>query len=241
MSRKFSPGGWLKRILLRIVLVWLCSGAAVCAVQHLPSVLGRDGRTGRLAPGSQGILAMLPILTGSAWMLSPRGWGWRSLRQRSKFPEHAGVLTWRLSKALDHNEHVMKTASAAHRLLSQQTVKNLFLWDGRNWVRKGLEAGLTLGVETVWSKKRILTVYLNIAEFGDGVFGHRSGIAALFWQARQQADYVEAAHHLPPCCRTRCVLRPAPRQAMCEAARRGLCARCVSWVGKRFMERNNLR
>ncbi|MDG9423083.1 transglycosylase domain-containing protein, partial [Streptococcus pneumoniae] len=55
--------------------------------------------------------------------------------------------------------------------LSQQTAKNLFLWDGRSWVRKGLEAGLTVGIETVWSKRRILTVYLNIAEFGDGIFG----------------------------------------------------------------------
>ncbi|XPE42895.1 transglycosylase domain-containing protein [Shigella flexneri] len=49
------------------------------------------------------------------------------------------------------------------RTISQQTAKISFLWDGRSWVRKGLEAGLTLGIETVWSKKRILTVYLNIA------------------------------------------------------------------------------
>jgi monofunctional biosynthetic peptidoglycan transglycosylase len=55
--------------------------------------------------------------------------------------------------------------------ISQQVVKNVFLWHGRSWVRKGLEAILTPVVEVVWSKRRILEVYLNVAEFDEGVFG----------------------------------------------------------------------
>ncbi len=55
--------------------------------------------------------------------------------------------------------------------LTQQVVKNVFLWHGRNWLRKGLEAGLTPVVELVWTKRRILHVYLNVAEFDKGVFG----------------------------------------------------------------------
>lgn len=55
--------------------------------------------------------------------------------------------------------------------LSQQVVKNVFLWHGRSWTRKALEAGLTPVVETLWSKRRILEVYMNIAEFDEGVFG----------------------------------------------------------------------
>jgi monofunctional biosynthetic peptidoglycan transglycosylase len=55
--------------------------------------------------------------------------------------------------------------------ISQQTAKNLFLWPGRSWFRKGLEAGITVLLEISWSKKRILEVYLNIAEFGEGIFG----------------------------------------------------------------------
>jgi monofunctional biosynthetic peptidoglycan transglycosylase len=55
--------------------------------------------------------------------------------------------------------------------LSQQTVKNVFLWQGRSWFRKALEAGLTPLVELVWSKRRIIEVYLNVAEFDEGVFG----------------------------------------------------------------------
>ncbi len=55
--------------------------------------------------------------------------------------------------------------------LTQQVVKNVFLWHGRNWLRKGMEAGLTPVVELVWTKRRILHVYLNVAEFDKGVFG----------------------------------------------------------------------
>ncbi|MCC1491089.1 monofunctional biosynthetic peptidoglycan transglycosylase [Cognatishimia sp. F0-27] len=55
--------------------------------------------------------------------------------------------------------------------ISQQVVKNVFLWQGRSWVRKALEAALTPAVEAIWSKRRILEVYLNIAEFDEGVFG----------------------------------------------------------------------
>ncbi|EEX16752.1 monofunctional biosynthetic peptidoglycan transglycosylase [Citreicella sp. SE45] len=77
--------------------------------------------------------------------------------------------------------------------ISQQTVKNAYLWQGRNWLRKALEAGVTPLVEAVWSKKRILEVYLNIAEFDEGVFGveaaaeHYFGVSAKNLSATQAA------------------------------------------------------
>jgi len=55
--------------------------------------------------------------------------------------------------------------------ISQQTAKNVFLWQGRSWVRKGLEAGFTVMIETLWGKRRIMEVYVNVAEFDTGVFG----------------------------------------------------------------------
>lgn len=55
--------------------------------------------------------------------------------------------------------------------ISQQTVKNVYLWQGRSWPRKAIEALLTPGVEAIWPKRRILEVYLNVAEFDEGVFG----------------------------------------------------------------------
>ncbi|MCC5984034.1 MAG: monofunctional biosynthetic peptidoglycan transglycosylase [Rhodobacteraceae bacterium] len=77
--------------------------------------------------------------------------------------------------------------------ISQQVVKNVFLWHGRDWTRKALEAGFTLLVEVLWSKRRILEVYLNVAEFDDGVFGveaaarHYFGVPAADLSALQAA------------------------------------------------------
>jgi len=77
--------------------------------------------------------------------------------------------------------------------ISQQTAKNVFLWQGRNWVRKALEAGLTPLIEALWAKRRILEVYLNVAEFGEGVFGvqaaarHHFGVDAADLSAVQAA------------------------------------------------------
>jgi monofunctional biosynthetic peptidoglycan transglycosylase len=77
--------------------------------------------------------------------------------------------------------------------ISQQTVKNVFLWQGRSWLRKALEAVLTPAVEAIWSKRRILEVYLNVAEFGEGVFGvqaaaqHYFGVDAVDLSGTQAA------------------------------------------------------
>ncbi len=64
--------------------------------------------------------------------------------------------------------------------ISQQVAKNVFLWPGRSWLRKGLEAGFTLLIETLWTKRRILEVYLNVAEFDEGVFGVEAA-AQRYW------------------------------------------------------------
>lgn len=68
-------------------------------------------------------------------------------------------------------EAVAEGSNRGASTISQQMVKNVFLWHGRSWLRKAMEAVLTPVVETVWSKRRILEVYLNVAEFGEGVFG----------------------------------------------------------------------
>jgi len=109
-----------------------------------------------------------------------------------KFPEHWGFDVGAIEKALAHNERNTSRIRGASTL-SQQTAKNLFLWDGRSWVRKGLEAGLTLGIETVWSKKRILTMYLNIAEFGEGVFGVEAAAQRYFRKPASRLTPSEAA------------------------------------------------
>jgi monofunctional biosynthetic peptidoglycan transglycosylase len=64
--------------------------------------------------------------------------------------------------------------------ISQQVAKNVFLWPGRNWLRKGLEAGFTVLIEVLWPKRRIMEVYLNVAEMGEGIFGVQAA-AQRYW------------------------------------------------------------
>lgn len=106
-----------------------------------------------------------------------------------KFPEHWGFDVQAIQSVLDKEGGKMRGAST----LSQQTAKNVFLWDGRSWVRKGLEAGLTVGIETVWSKRRILTVYLNVAEFGPGIFGVEAASQRYFHKPASRLSMAEAA------------------------------------------------
>jgi len=86
-----------------------------------------------------------------------------------KFPQHWGFDVAAIGEALDASEEGRRLRGAS--TISQQVAKNLLLWEGRSWLRKGLEAGGTVLIEALWPKRRILEVYLNIAEMGDGVFG----------------------------------------------------------------------
>ncbi|MHA1529921.1 MAG: monofunctional biosynthetic peptidoglycan transglycosylase [Alphaproteobacteria bacterium] len=87
----------------------------------------------------------------------------------ANFCAHWGFDLKAIEQAIEANARGRRVRGAS--TISQQVAKNLFLWHGRSWLRKGLEAGFTVLIETIWTKRRIVEVYLNIAEFGDGVFG----------------------------------------------------------------------
>jgi monofunctional biosynthetic peptidoglycan transglycosylase len=87
----------------------------------------------------------------------------------ANFCDHWGFDLEAIEKAIAANAKGRRVRGAS--TISQQVAKNLFLWHGRSWLRKGLEAGFTVLIETIWTKRRIVEVYLNIAEFGEGVFG----------------------------------------------------------------------
>lgn len=108
-----------------------------------------------------------------------------------KFAEHYGFDWQAIEKAVAHNERSKRTRGAS--TLSQQTAKNLFLWSGRTWLRKGLEAYFTLALETTWPKRRILEVYLNIVEFGDGVYGVEAAAQTYFHKPAARLSASEAA------------------------------------------------
>ena len=94
------------------------------------------------------------------------------------FEEHFGFDWQAIEKAIAHNERSRKKRGAS--TVTQQTAKNLFLWESRSWLRKGCEVYFTLLLETLWSKRRILEVYLNIVEFGDGVYGVEAAARKFF-------------------------------------------------------------
>ncbi|HCL77569.1 MAG TPA: monofunctional biosynthetic peptidoglycan transglycosylase, partial [Pseudomonas sp.] len=106
-----------------------------------------------------------------------------------KFAEHWGFDVAAIRAALAHNEQGGSLRGAS--TLSQQVAKNLFLWSGRSWLRKGVEAWFTALIELLWPKQRILEVYLNSVEWGVGIFGaeaaaqHHFGVGAPYLSARQ--------------------------------------------------------
>jgi monofunctional biosynthetic peptidoglycan transglycosylase len=99
-----------------------------------------------------------------------------------KFFNHWGLDLHAITTAIEDYQQGESLRGAS--TISQQTAKNLFLWNGRQFIRKALEAGLTVGLELAWDKKRIIEVYLNIAEFGEGIYGveaasrHYIGVSA---------------------------------------------------------------
>ncbi len=86
-----------------------------------------------------------------------------------RFLEHHGFDFEAIEEAVEHNKTAKRKRGAS--TITQQTAKNVFLWPGRSWLRKGLEAYFTVLIELIWSKERIMEVYLNSIEMGDGIYG----------------------------------------------------------------------
>lgn len=107
------------------------------------------------------------------------------------FADHHGFDLEAIRRAAERNASGGRLRGAS--TISQQVAKNLFLWSGRSWVRKGLEAWYTLLMEALWPKQRILEVYVNIAEFGDGVYGAQAAAQRYFGKDAMQLGAAEAA------------------------------------------------
>ena len=169
------------------------------------------------------LASVLPVLVmrwidpwGSAFMLARRAEAWREGEARfrlhyrwvdaesispqlpialvaaedQKFPRHDGFDVEAIREALDERE---SGGTRGASTISQQVAKNLFLWSGRSWVRKGLEAYYTVLIELLWPKERILEVYTNIAEFGDGVYGAEAAAQRYFGKPASRLSASESA------------------------------------------------
>jgi len=107
------------------------------------------------------------------------------------FPAHYGFDLKSINDALADRERGRRVRGAS--TISQQVAKNLFLWPSQTWLRKGLEAYFTVLIETLWPKQRILEVYLNIAEFGRGVFGVGAAADVYFHKPAARLSPYDAA------------------------------------------------
>jgi len=108
------------------------------------------------------------------------------------FPDHEGFDFKSIKKAMAYNEKKPGRIRGGSTI-SQQVAKNVFLWQGRSWIRKGLEVYFTFMIELIWDKKRILEMYLNIAEMGKGVFGIEAAARKNFKKSAKSLTRPEAA------------------------------------------------
>ncbi len=136
-----------------------------------------------------------------------------------RFPDHNGFDFKQIDKALEARERGRRARGAS--TISQQVAKNLFLWPGRSWVRKGLEAGITVLIEALWSKQRILEVYLNIVEFGRGTYGVQAASQRFFHADARRITTSQAA--------LLAAVLPAPKRFRVDAPSRYVRSR-QAWI-----------
>lgn len=143
------------------------------------------------------------------------------------FPDHNGFDIKSIKKALESNKKSKRVRGAS--TISQQVAKNVFLWQGRSWFRKGLEVYFTFMIELLWSKERILEMYLNVSEMGTGIFGVEAAAQKYFKKPASKLTRTEAA-------RIAAVL-PNPKKYKAEPASPYV-ARRTSWI---LNQMNNLQ
>ena len=167
---------WLAVLVLRFVPPWT---SAVMMERRLSALI--HGETGfqlrqRWVPWSQ-VSPYVPLAMVAG--------------EDQKFPFHHGFDFDSIQNAMDAADEGKRLRGAS--TISQQTAKNLFLWNGRSFVRKGLEAYFTVLIELTWPKQRILEVYMNIAELGNGVYGVGAASDAFFQQSPARLSAAQAA------------------------------------------------
>ena len=107
------------------------------------------------------------------------------------FPDHDGFDFKNIEKAMKHNQKSKSLHGAS--TISQQVAKNVFLWQGRSWFRKGLEVYFTFMIELIWGKQRILEMYLNVAEMGKGIYGIEAASRTYFHVPAKNLTRLQAA------------------------------------------------
>ena len=181
-KRPFQLKRWLFRWALRLVAVVFLLAVVMTLLWGLLNppttfyMLQESRRLGGIDRTWVDIEQMAPIMPRAA-----------VAAEDANFCLHWGLDVAAIRKAIDEG------SSRGASTISQQVVKNVYLWHGRSWLRKVMEAGMTPLVEALWSKRRILEVYLNVAEFGEGVFGIEAAAQHYFGVSAAALSDVQAA------------------------------------------------
>ncbi len=184
--------GWRRRLIITCAFVLFAPVPAilVCAVVQPPITAVIMHRTiQRLVQGKRPIVPRHRTVTRAA--LSPNLRRAVLASEDQRFYLHHGIDFAEMQAALDRRRAGGRLRGAS--TLTQQVAKNLFLWNGRSFVRKGLELYLALWLEVLLSKERILDLYLNLAEWGDGVFGAEAAAQTHFHKRASQLSREESA------------------------------------------------
>ena len=144
------------------------------------------------------------------------------------FPDHNGFDFKSIQKAMKHNRKSKSLRGAS--TISQQVAKNVFLWQGRSWIRKGLEVYFTFMIELIWGKKRILEMYLNVAEMGKGVFGIEAAAQYNYKKSAKKLTRIEAA------CIAACLPNPKVYTIKKKA---GYVSKRCNWIMKQMRSLQN--
>jgi len=186
LGRGAARGGWRRRI-----AVWLAQAILAFVGASLFFVV---------------LFKWVPVLVTPTMIMDPNGFSkdWTSLSQidrdmvaaviageDSKFCSHHGFDTAAIEQAWQRNQRGGRIRGGS--TISQQTAKNVFLWQGGGYFRKGLEAWFTVLIEQIWGKRRIMEVYLNVAETGIGTYGVEAGAQRYYGHSAARLSTVEAA------------------------------------------------
>jgi monofunctional biosynthetic peptidoglycan transglycosylase len=191
MQRRSLAARILRTAAVAILASAAASIVAVAALRFLPVPLTAFMVGERLATRADG----KPLDQQQDWVpwkrIAPYAAVAVIAAEDQKFPAHDGF-------DFEAIEQAMEEAGRGERLrgastISQQVAKNLFLWSGQNWFRKGLEAWFTVWIELLWPKQRILEVYLNVAQFGRGTWGVEAASRRYFGKAAENLTRHEAA------------------------------------------------
>ena len=193
----FKPLRWLRRGVLAVVILiaLFVTAYSVLNPPTTPYIIAEKMRLGDVDRQWVDLEEIAPVMARSV-----------VAAEDANFCQHWGFDMGAIRAAIEDGGN--RGAST----LTQQVVKNTFLWHGRSWLRKVMEAGLTPAVELVWSKRRIVEVYLNIAEFDEGVFGVEAAARHYFGVGPEELSAAQAARlaALLPNPKERSASRPSP-------------------------------